>query len=93
MEGEGPADILFQQDRAQAHFHKEVTEFLNQKFPEKWIGRDRSITWPPYSPYPTPFDFFFCGDIRDAVYMLQLATTSLELAGRVRDVLATVTLD
>jgi hypothetical protein len=43
LEEEGPDDMLFQQDGAPPHFHKEVTDFLNRKFPEKWIGRGGSI--------------------------------------------------
>jgi hypothetical protein len=35
LEEEGPNDMLFQQDGAPSHFHKEVTDFLNRKFPEK----------------------------------------------------------
>jgi hypothetical protein len=35
LEEEGPDDVLFQQDGAHPHFHKEVTDFLNIKFPEK----------------------------------------------------------
>jgi hypothetical protein len=33
LEEEGPDDMLFQQDGALPHFHKEVTDFLNRKFP------------------------------------------------------------
>jgi hypothetical protein len=51
--------VLFQQDGAHPHFHKEVTDFLNIKFPEKWIGRGGPITWLPRSPDLTPLDFSF----------------------------------
>jgi hypothetical protein len=34
-EEEGPDDMLFQEDRAPPHFHKEVTEVLNRMFREK----------------------------------------------------------
>jgi hypothetical protein len=44
LEEEGPDDILSQQDGAPPHFHKEVADFLNRKFPEKWIGRGGPIT-------------------------------------------------
>jgi hypothetical protein len=37
LEEEGPNDTLFQQDGARTHFHKEVTDLLNHKFPGKWI--------------------------------------------------------
>jgi hypothetical protein len=94
LEEEGPYDMLFQEDGAlPPHFHKEVTDFLNQKFPYKWIGRGGPITWPPHSPDRTPLDFLFCGYIKDAAYLPPLVTTLLELAGRIRDAVAVVTLD
>jgi hypothetical protein len=89
---EGLNDMLFQ-DGAPPHFHKEVTDFLNSKFPEKCIGRGWPITWQPRSPDLTPLDFFFWGFIKDAVYVPPLATTLPELAGRIRDAVATVTLN
>jgi hypothetical protein len=93
LEEECHNNMLFQQGRAPPHLHKEMTDFLNCKFPEKWIGRGKPITWPPCSPDLTPRDFFFWGYIKDAMYMPPLATTMLEPAGRIRDVVATVTLD
>jgi hypothetical protein len=91
LEEEGPDHMLFQQDGVPPHFHKEVTDFLNHKFPEKWIGRGGPITCPPCLPDLIPFDFSFWGYIKDAVYVPPLATTLLELAGRIRDAVATVT--
>jgi hypothetical protein len=44
LQEEGPDDMLFQQDGAPPHFHKEVVDFLNRKFPEKWNGRGGAIT-------------------------------------------------
>jgi hypothetical protein len=61
LEEECPDDMLFQQDGAPPHLHKEVTEFLNRKFPEKWIGRGGPVTWPPRLPDLTPLEFFFWG--------------------------------
>jgi hypothetical protein len=58
LEEEGPDNMLFQQDGALPHSHKEVTDLLNSKFPGKCIGRGGSITWPPRSSDITPLDFF-----------------------------------
>jgi hypothetical protein len=69
LEEEGLDDMLSQQDGVPQHFHKEVTDFLNRKFPEKWISRCRPITWLPRSPDLAPLDFIFWGYIKDAVYM------------------------
>jgi hypothetical protein len=55
LEEEGPDDMLFQQDQASSYFHKE--DFLNRKFPEKWTGRGKPVTWPPCLPDHTPIFF------------------------------------
>jgi hypothetical protein len=85
--------MLFQQGGAPPHFLKEMVDFLNRKFPEKWVGRGGPITWPPRSPHLTPFNFFFWGYIKNAVYVTSLADTLPELAGRIRDAVTTVILD
>ncbi|GBN19430.1 hypothetical protein AVEN_113439-1 [Araneus ventricosus] len=38
-----------------------VREFLGDKVPDRWIGRDGSIQWPPRSPDITPLYFFSFG--------------------------------
>jgi hypothetical protein len=38
------------QDRAAPHFSCFVTDVLNERFPDAWIGRDGTIPWPPRSP-------------------------------------------
>jgi hypothetical protein len=91
-EEQGPDDMLFQQDGAPPHFHKEVKNILNRKFPEKWIGRGGPITWPPSSPDLIPLDSFLWGYIKDVVYVPPLATILPELAGRIRDAVAIITL-
>ena len=45
-----------------------VREFLNETFPNRWIGRDGPIPWPPRSPDITPLDFFLWGYVKDIVY-------------------------
>ncbi|EZA47877.1 hypothetical protein X777_15252, partial [Ooceraea biroi] len=46
------------QDGAPAHFSQEVQEFLNNTFPNRWIGRGGPVAWPPKSPDLNPCDFF-----------------------------------
>ena len=43
---------------APPHWGLVVREFLDQTFPNRWIGRDGPIAWPPRSPDLTPLDFF-----------------------------------
>ena len=52
--------VIFQQDGAPPHWGLAVRQFLNDTFPEKWIGRDGPIPWPPCSPDITPL-VFPCG--------------------------------
>jgi transposase len=60
--------IIFQQDGAPAHFSKTVRSWLNDKFPDRWIGRGGPISWAPRSPDLTPLDFFLWGHVKTNVY-------------------------
>ena len=53
--------LWFQQDGAPAHFALDVREYLNNIFPNGWIGRGGPVQWPPRSPDLTPMDFFIWG--------------------------------
>ena len=53
-------EIYFQQDGAPPHYGINVRQYLNEVFPDRWIGRRGHIEWPPRSPDLTPLDFF-CG--------------------------------
>jgi Transposase. len=44
----------FQLDGCPAHFGRNVRNWLNTHFPEKWIGRGGIVAWPPRSPDLTP---------------------------------------
>ncbi|KAL1267623.1 hypothetical protein QQF64_032986 [Cirrhinus molitorella] len=47
---------FFQQDGAPPHYGCQVRAFLDEQFPEKWIGRRGPVEWPPKSPDLTPLD-------------------------------------
>jgi hypothetical protein len=70
-------------------FYFAVEDFLDQKFPQKWIGRGRPTTQPP--PHLTPFYFFFWRHINPAFYVPTLCTPLLELAARIQADEATIT--
>lgn len=61
-------DIIFQQDGAPPHFGVQVRNYLNFRFPGKWIGRRGPIEWPARSPDLTPLDFFLWGYLKHKVY-------------------------
>ena len=61
-------NILFQQDGAPPHFALDVRGYLDEVFPQGWIGRAGPIEWPPRSPDLTPMDFFFWGVVKNFVF-------------------------
>jgi hypothetical protein len=88
----GPDDTILQQG-VPPPFPKEETDLFHRTFAEKQTSKGSPKTWPPNSPDLTyPWLFFRCY-IKDAVYVPALAASLPELAGRVRDAVATVSLD
>ena len=52
--------VVFQQDGAPPHWGLMGGDFLNETFPNRWIGRSDPTPWSPRSPDITPLDFS-CG--------------------------------
>jgi hypothetical protein len=67
-----PLDIRrrmwFQHDGAPAHFHIGVRDYINARFPHRWIGRNGPVSWPARSPDMTPLDLFFWGHMKSLIY-------------------------
>jgi hypothetical protein len=74
------------------HIKSEVTTFLNRQLPEGWIGRGRSTSWPPQSPYLTSLDFFLLGFVEDEVYFPQVPLILNNLKDRIRTAIAKISL-
>ena len=70
--------FYFQQDRAPPLYHRDVTSFLNERLPNRWIGRRGFVEYPSRSPDLTPLEFFLWGYLKDKVYALK-PTTIAEL--------------
>lgn len=77
-------DMWFQQDGCPAHYARPVREFLNQEYPNRWIGRSGQITWPPRSPDLNPIDFFYWGTVKEIVYQKPIENLE-ELRQRIQD--------
>jgi len=60
--------VIFMQDGAPPHFSCFVTDVLNGRFPDAWIGRGGPMSWPPRSPDLSPLDIFLWGYIKNIVY-------------------------
>lgn len=61
-------EMWLQQDGAPPHYAREVRQHLNERFPNRWIGRGGAIAWPPRSPDLNPLDFFIWGYFKEVVY-------------------------
>lgn len=84
--------IWFQQDGAPAHYSNAVRAYLNDRFPEKWIGRGGPVAWPPRSPDLTKLDFFLWGFVKDKVYQSP-PTTKEDMKVRIRNAIREVEVD
>ena len=84
--------VIFMQDRALRHFSCFVTDVLNERFPDAWIGRGGPIPWPPRSPDLSPFDFFLWGYIKNIVYAEKIRNIQ-HLQERITSAIENVTRD
>ena len=75
------------QDRAPPNFSCFVTDILNERFPDAWIGRGGPIPWSPRSPDLSPLDFFlwwyiknieYAEKIRNIQYLQERVTSAIE---------------
>ena len=84
--------VIFMQDGAPPHFNCFVTDVLNERFPDAWIGRGGPIPWPPRSPDLSPLDFFLWGYIKNIVYAKKIRNIQ-QLQERITSATETVTRD
>ncbi|CAL1290190.1 unnamed protein product, partial [Larinioides sclopetarius] len=54
--------MWFKHDGAPAHISKNVRNYLDTAFPNRWIGRGGPVFWPPGSPDLCCLDSIFSGD-------------------------------
>lgn len=74
--------LWFMHDGAPAHFSLLAREYLNNHYPNRWIGRGAPVAWPPRSPDCNPLDFFFWGHMKNLVYSTPIHTIA-ELRDRI----------
>ena len=60
--------MYFQHDGALPHYTRNVRDYLNESFPNRWLGRGGPVAWPPRSPDLTPLDFYLRGHMKTLVY-------------------------
>ena len=63
--------VYFQQDGAPSHNSALLREFLDENFPQRWIGTYGPVRWPPRSPDLSILDFFLWGFMKNKIYKTQ----------------------
>jgi len=84
-----PETTIFQQDVAPLHFANTTTEYLDLKYPNRWMGRGGPIPWPPRSPDLTPCDYFLWGHVKDKVYS-ERPNNIAELKDKIREAVTSI---
>lgn len=79
-------NLWLQHDGCPAHYSLVVRNFLNEYFPDRWIGRGSLFPWPARSPDLTCLDFYLWGRVKDIVYKVQ-PTTRADMIIRIRNAL------
>ena len=74
--------MYYQHDGAPPHFSQVVRQYLDHKFPNRWIGRGGTRNWPPRSPDLNPLDYHVWGYMKAMVYE-QKVNTREELVHRI----------
>jgi len=80
------------QDGAPPDFSCFVTDVLNERFPDAWIGRGVPIPWPTRRPDLPPLDFSLWGYIKNIVYAEKIRNIQ-HLQDRITSAIETVTRD
>jgi len=75
--------MYFQHDGT-PHSSREVINFLNYRFPGRWIGRDGPHNWPCRSPDLIPLDYYVWGCMKGLVYSVNVVTQD-DLLSRILD--------
>lgn len=82
--GQNFEHTYFQQDGASSHYGRDVRNYLDVVFHDRWIGRRGYIEWPARSPDLTPMDYFFWGYLKNTVFTSKPKTLQ-ELQQRIQE--------
>ena len=66
--------MCYQHDGASPHFSQVVRQYLNHKFPNRWIGRGGTQNWPTRSPDLNPLDYHVLGYMKAIAYAHKVIT-------------------
>jgi len=62
------SQMYFQHDGAPPHYTQHVREYLNESFPNRWLGHGRPVAWPLRLPDLTPLHYCLWGHMKTSVY-------------------------
>ena len=68
LDANADVDPYFMQDGAPAHSAQIAKHWLDENFPNRWIGTYGPVAWLARSPDLTPMDFFLWGYLKNLVY-------------------------
>ena len=74
--------MYYQHGGAPPHFSQVVRQYLNHKFPKRWIGRGGAQNWPSRSPDLNPLDYHVWGYMK-AMVCAHKVNTREELLQRI----------
>jgi len=60
--------MYFHHDGPPPHYTLHMREYLNESFPNHWLGLGGPVAWPPRSPDLTPPDYYLWGHMKTLVY-------------------------
>ena len=67
-----------------------MRRYLDQKFPDAWIGRCGPVEWPPGSPDLSPLDFYLWGHLKAVVYQVKIRDIN-HLKERITNAITSIT--
>ena len=60
--------IWFQHDGAPPHNTRQVSDYLSERFGDRWIGNNGPVRWPARSPDLNVLDTFLWGTLKNRIY-------------------------
>ena len=62
------SSVIFRENGAPPHFNRNVRQYLDRDFLNRWVGRDGPIRWALRSLDLSMLDFFLCGYVKNNIY-------------------------
>jgi hypothetical protein len=87
--GGTPAHGNLPADGAPSHCGRTGSDYLDATLPNRWLGRDGPLAWPPSSPDITPLDLFLWDYVKDKFYATKVKGVE-GLKARIRVVITTI---